>query len=220
MGKNISKELAKLEDAWEGAEPEQGGIAVKDDDYVASIDSMEIAFSKKKNLMCVTDYKIADGTYEGKIVKKFDMLQSEQNLSYFKGYCEVLGIEYPDSIADLPDAITEFMDNFDSLVNITLKTKDDAQRLYIKGVSEHSVGEESGDEGSGEPEEAPEDGADEGDSYPDCYGTYDDDDKECSGCDDMDDCEEATKPKKKAKKPPKKEKPKSKGGKGKKKKKK
>lgn len=218
MSKNVSKELEKLEDAWEGAEPEQGGIAVKDDDYVASIDSMEIAFSKKKNLMCVTDYKIADGTYEGKIVKKFDMLQTEQNLSYFKGYCEVLGIEYPESITDLPDAISEFMENFDSLVNITLKTKDDAQRLYVKGVSEHGVGEE-GEEPEGEPEAADDAAGEEsGDTYPECYGTYDDDDKECKSCDDSDDCEGSSKPKKKAKKPAKKVKPKSKGGKGKKKK--
>ena len=146
MSKDIAKALKKYETSWENAEATRSS-QIPDNDYVAKIVDMEVTFSKSKRLMVVTTFKIADGKLKGREVKKFDGLETDQNMGYFKGFCEVLGIDIPDSIADLPEVLAEFVDGFKELVNISVKTKDEFQNVHIKGVSEHDSDGDDDDNG-------------------------------------------------------------------------
>lgn len=150
--KDIAKALKKYESSWENAEATRSS-QIPDNDYIAKLVDMEVTFSKNKKLMVVSTFKIADGKLKGREVKKFDMLETDQNMSYFKGYCEVLGIDIPDSITDLPEALAEFVDGFKELVNITVKTKDEYQNIYIKGVSDHDSDGDDDDDDEDEDED-------------------------------------------------------------------
>lgn len=142
--KDVAKSLKKYEGAWENAEANKPS-STPDGDYAAKIVDMEVGFSKNKRLQVVTTFKIVEGKLKGKEVKKFDGLDSETSISYFKGYCEVLGLDIPDSISDLPDVVAEFIEGFKDIVNITIKTKDEYQNVYIKGLSEHDDDDDDDD---------------------------------------------------------------------------
>lgn len=130
----IHEELAALDNTWKDTAPAKGGSNIPDDDYVAKISKMIINKSKKGRLQVVTTFTIFDGNYTGKEIMRFDGLDNEQSMSFFKAMCETIGLEYPESLVQLPDAIKAFTDSFDGLINITMKTKGDYQNLYIKGL--------------------------------------------------------------------------------------
>lgn len=130
----IHEELAALDGTWQQTEARSGGANVPDDDYVAKLMKMYISKSKKGRLQVCSLYTIADGNYEGKEIMRFDGLDSEQSMAFFKGYCETIGLEVPTSMTDLPAALEAFMNGFDGLVNITMKTKGEYQNLYVKGL--------------------------------------------------------------------------------------
>lgn len=131
----IHEELAKLDGTWQQTESRSGGgINVPDDDYISRLTKMYINKSKKGRLQVCSLYTIADGNYEGKEIMRFDGLDTEQSIAFFKGYCETIGLEVPTSMTDLPAALEAFTDGFDGLVNITMKTKGEYQNLYVKGL--------------------------------------------------------------------------------------
>lgn len=152
MGKDVAKELKNLRKSWEETEPATGGSNVPLADYVAKLTAIELGFSKAGNLQAVATFKIYDGKYKGKEVKSFQGLGTDVGISFFKGFCEVIGLEYPEDPTDLPEAIDSFMDDFDELVNIAVVEKDGYTNVRIKGLSELSdTGSEEG-EGEGEGE--------------------------------------------------------------------
>lgn len=132
----ISDVLADLESVWSESEPKVFA-SIPDGDYLGKLISMELGFSKNQRLQVVSEFEIVDGKYKGKTLKKFDGLKDEVNMSFFKGYCEVLGVEIPENISDLPDTLSNFVDDFNSLINITVKTKDEYTNVYVKGISDY-----------------------------------------------------------------------------------
>lgn len=131
----IHEELAKLDGIWQQTEARSGGVNIPDDDYIAKLTKMFINKSKSKGRLQVCSlYNVADGNYEGKEIMRFDGLDNEQSIAYFKGYGETIGLEVPTSMTDLPAALEAFMNGFDGLVNITMKTKGEYQNLYVKGL--------------------------------------------------------------------------------------
>lgn len=138
MGKDVAKELKNLRKSWEETEPAGGGSGIPVDDYVAKLAAMELGFSKAGNLQAVVTFKIYDGKYKGKEVKSFQGLSTDVGISFFKGFCEVVGLEYPEDPTELPEAIDSFMDSFDELVNIAVVEKDGYVNVRVKGLSELS----------------------------------------------------------------------------------
>lgn len=153
--KDIHKTLKSLSTAWENAEPTTAGFNVPDNDYVAKLSEMEIGFSKNGRLQVVSTFEIADGKMKGKEIKKFDGIDSDVGISFFKGYCEVIGLEYPEDIDELPDAIESFVDDCNDLMNLSVKTKDDFQNITVKGLSEYEI-EETDEDDAGEDSEEEE----------------------------------------------------------------
>ncbi len=152
MGKDVAKELKNLRKSWEETEPASGGSGVPVDDYVAKLAGMEIGFSKASNLQVVVTFKIYDGKYKGKEVKSFQGISTDVGISFFKGFCEVVGLEYPEDPTDLPEAIDSFMGDFDELVNIAVVEKDGYVNVRVKGLSELSDGGDDDNNGSSKEE--------------------------------------------------------------------
>lgn len=136
---DITDELAALDGVWKETAANKGGVNIADGDYVTKLSSMEINKSKKGRLQVVSVFTVADGNYMGKELYRFDGLDNETSISYFKAMCETVGLEYPESMVQLPDAIKEFTDHFDGMINITMKTKNDYQNLYVKGLVDYAA---------------------------------------------------------------------------------
>jgi len=141
----IAKALRSLEGAWKQAEP-RSFDSVKDGDYLAKLANMYVGVSKNERLQVISVFKIQDGAYKGAEVWRFDGIDNDVSMSWFKGYCEILGVDVPENISDLPDALEEFVANDGSLYNITVKTKDEFQNVLVRGVNEFETRLEPEDE--------------------------------------------------------------------------
>jgi len=167
--KEIAKSLKELQRTWKQTEAKTGGSNLPDNDYSAKITNMEINVSKNGRVQVITTLKIVDGKFKNKECMKFDGIDSDTNMSWFKGYCEVLGIEIPESITDLPNTLEEFVsENKNAIYNITLKTKNDYQNILVKGSDieededvEEDVEEDEDEDVEDEDEDEDEDEEDE-----------------------------------------------------------
>lgn len=152
----VSNKLSSLSKMWKTTQAVQPSFSnVPEGEYVGDLKEMKLEESKKNaRLQVVTTIEIADGDYVGKTVKRFDGLDKEQSIGYFKGLCEVIGFDIPEDIELLQEALDEFIANNTDLFNITIKMNDKYSNVYINGVSEFTKGEEGeAEEGSEEVEE-------------------------------------------------------------------
>lgn len=161
----VSNKLSSLSKMWKTTQAVQPSFSnVPEGDYVGDLKEMKLEESKKNaRLQVVTTIEIADGDYVGKTVKRFDGLDKEQSIGYFKGLCEVIGFDIPEDIELLQEALDEFIANNTDLFNITIKVNDKYSNVYINGVSEFTKGEEGeAEEGSEEVEEETSEEEEEG----------------------------------------------------------
>lgn len=165
MATDIAKSLKKLSKTWSKAEARTGGSQVKDGEYTAELVSMTVGTSKNGRLQVAEKYKITSGgKMKGKEITTYQGIESEQNIAYFKGHCEVLGVEIPDDMEDLPDALESFVDDNAEEFSIRVKTNDGGyQNVTVVGTAdgESSEEEESEEEEEEEGEEEEEEGEEE-----------------------------------------------------------
>lgn len=140
----IAAKLSQLSKSWKRVQPITPSFAtIPDNDYVADLKEMQVEESKKSGrLQVVSTYEIADGEFDGKTIKRFDGLDSEQSMGYFKGYCAVIGLELPDDMELLQESMDEFIANNKDLFDIRVVTNGQYQNVYINGVSEFAKGGE------------------------------------------------------------------------------
>ena len=138
----IHEELVKLQDKWSEALAITRA-SIPDDDYLFKLISIKVGFSKNRRFQAVSKFEVADGTYSGKEILKFDGLVDEVSLGFFKGYCEILGIEITENMSELPDILNEFVEQFSGLITATVKTKGEYTNIYVKGVVETESSEEA-----------------------------------------------------------------------------
>lgn len=144
--------LSQLSKMWKGAVPTQGGFSViPDGNYTAQLKEMKLGESKAKRVQVVSTYEIVDGEFEGKTVKRFDGLDNETSMGFFKGLCEVIGLEVPEDIGFLQDAMDEFVGGNNDLFDITVKTTKSKEgkeysNLFVNGVSELTLTAEGEEE--------------------------------------------------------------------------
>ena len=144
---SVSNKLSSLSKMWKKVQPIQPSFSnVPEGEYVAELKEMKLEESKKGRVQVTSTYEIADGEYEGKTVKRFDGLDTETNLGYFKGYCEIIGYDIPEDIELLQEGMDEFVANNPDLFNITIKIKDQYSNVYVNGVSEFVKGGEESEE--------------------------------------------------------------------------
>ena len=202
MATDIAKSLKKLSKTWSKAEARTGGSQVKDGEYTAELVSMTIGTSKNGRLQVAEKFKITSGKMKGKEITTYQGIESEQNIAYFKGHCEVLGVEIPDDMEDLPDALESFVDDNAEEFSIRVKTNDGGyQNVTVVGTADGEASEDNEDEDA----EDAEDSEDSEDSE-DAEDSEDEDGEDSEDSEDGEDEDEEEKPKKKKAKKEKKEK--------------
>lgn len=144
----VSNKLSSLSKMWKQTASVQPSFSnVPEGDYVGDLKEMKLEEAKKSGrLQVVTTIEIVDGDYTGKTVKRFDGLDKEQSIGYFKGLCEIIGLDIPDDLNNLQEAMDDFIANNADLFNITIKNNDKYSNVYINGVSEYTKGGEEGEE--------------------------------------------------------------------------
>ena len=156
----VSKELKKLSKTWTKTEAKKGGGGrqTPDGEYVLKLLSMEVTKSKKGRLQVATKFKIRKPKeMKGKETMVFHGIENENNMAYFKGFAEVIGLELPDDMEDLPNALESFVEECEDEITAQLKTNSKGyQNLTILAVGDNEV--ESSDEDSEEVEEESEEG--------------------------------------------------------------
>jgi hypothetical protein len=143
----VNAKLSQLSKMWKSSQPTQPSYSnVEDGDYIAQLKEMKLEESKGTGRLQVASlFDIVDGQFEGKTVKRFDGLDNETSMGYFKGYCEVIGLELPDDLNELQDVMDTFVANNSDLFNITVKTSEGKNKegktvnytnVYVNGISD------------------------------------------------------------------------------------
>lgn len=205
MSTDVAKELKKMSKLWAKTEAKQaaGFAKLPDAEYVCRLVEMTVGRSKKGRLQVASKFKVVKPKdAKGKETMTFHGIENENNIAYFKGYAEVLGLELPDDVEDLTDAVASFMEEFDDNVTVRLKTKGDYQNLSIVAVGDTKIDKDEDEEEDNTDEEENEDEGDEDeesseDEEEDSEDESEDEDEESD--DEDEDEEEDEKPKKKAK---------------------
>lgn len=163
MATDISKSLKKLSKSWSKTEARTGGSQVKDGEYTAELVSMTVGTSKNGRLQVAEKFKIASGKLKGKEITTYHGLENENNIAFFKGHCEVIGVDLPDDMEDLPDALESFVDDNADEFSIRVKTNDGGyQNVTVVGTAdEDSSSDEDEEESEDSEEEESEDSEEE-----------------------------------------------------------
>jgi hypothetical protein len=150
---SANSKLSNLVKLWKEAEPIAPSFSsVPEGDYVAALREMKQEESKKGRTQIVSTYEIVDGEYTGEKVKRFDGLEDKQQIGYFKGMCEIIGMDIPEDFEVLQEAMDEFVGSCGDLFDIHVaksKSEDgtkDYTNIYINGVSDLVLGEEGQEE--------------------------------------------------------------------------
>lgn len=161
----ISNKLSQLSKTWKKVVPVAGGgfQSVPDGDYVGDLKEMKVEESKKGRLQVVSTFEIVDGEYIGKTQKRFDGIEEETGMGYFKGMCEIIGMDIPEDLEMLQEAMDDFVANNQELFNIHIKNTEGENgksysNLYVNGINEEFS---KGDGGEVESEEQVEEEAQE-----------------------------------------------------------
>jgi len=208
MATDVSKDLKKLSKTWSKTEPKKGGggSQLPDGEYVVSLQSMEVKHAKSGRLQVVSAFKIKKPkNMKGKDKLVFHGLENENNIAFFKGFAEVIGLELPDDMEDLPDALQSFVDENEDDFTVKFSTNSGGyQNMSILSVGDQEVVEKEADEDADEEEtESEDEDESEGESEDEDEETdedEDDEEKEEEEDEGEDDDEDSGKKRKKARK--------------------
>ena len=141
MAISNKNKLASLSKIWKKVTPIASSFSVIDDgEYVGDIKEMKLGESKKGRVQVVSEIAIADGPFEGKTIKRFDGVEDEKGMGYFKALCEVIGLDLPEDMELWQETMDEFVGNNQDLFNVTVKKNGEYANVYINGVSEYTKG--------------------------------------------------------------------------------
>ena len=133
---DVAKELRKISKLWNDTEPRSFGSGIPDERYTAELVSMEVGHSKKGRLQVASKFRIKAGKYKGSEVTRFDGIENENNIAFFKGYCEVIGLDVPSDPEELLNACEDFVDKNDDTFDIALVTNEGGfQNIQVSGVA-------------------------------------------------------------------------------------
>jgi len=147
---DVSKDLRNISKMWAKTEPRTFGSGLADDIYRAELVSMTIGKSKKMRLQVASKFRVVKGENKGTEVTRFDGIENENNVAFFKGYLEVIGCPISEDSEELKSELEDFVDKNEDTFDITLVTKNGFQNIQVGGVAGTIEGEEP------EPEEKTE----------------------------------------------------------------
>jgi len=103
----VSGRLGESQDDWEGAEPRSFGAPLPDGQYEGIIENAIIEESRNGRLQARWDLLVTEGDCEGRQIRKYNGLETKDNLAWFKGDLETLDLTVPDDFTDIGDTLEE-----------------------------------------------------------------------------------------------------------------
>jgi len=148
---SVASKLKALQKKWKAATPRTGG-GLPDGDYEGVIKTAVIKSCKDGELQAVWEMEVTGPEgFEGRKQSKFAYLGGENSFEWFKGDLLTLGIEPPDDIEDMPDAVgqTEGLP-----VAFRIKSRQENTNVYfiglLEGVEVETTEDEAADDNSEE----------------------------------------------------------------------
>jgi len=159
----MDKALSALGAQWKKVEATTGSFSnIPDGDYVGDLKEIKLAQSKKGRWQAEFTWEVADGEQSGRTQKQFYGVSDNAGkpdavgMGYFKGTCEVIGLDLSEDANVWQDEFNAFLsENSNALYEITVKANGNYANVYVNSVSEYTKG---GEEGA---EEATEEGTEE-----------------------------------------------------------
>lgn len=149
-----TNKLSQLSKLWKKAQPIAASYQnVPEGEYVADLKEMKLAESKKGRIQAELTFEIVDGDFTGKTVKRFDGVEEETGMGYFKNLCEVIGFDIPDNMEAWQESMDEFVaNNASDLYDIAVKQSSDGKysNVYLNQISTYTKGGEAATEGEAE----------------------------------------------------------------------
>ena len=125
----VQSKLKKLKGAWKKSQAKSGNSPVPDGTYQCRIDEAVLSESKNtQRLQVGWTLKILADDQEGRMLWKYDGIETEEAMGWFKGALETLELEVPDGEEDIPDVL-EAAQGLG--VEVTVRTKDEFQNVYF-----------------------------------------------------------------------------------------
>jgi hypothetical protein len=162
------KALSSLGAMWKKVEATTGSFSnVADGDYIGDLKEIKLAQSKKGRWQVEFTWEVADGEQAGKTQKQFYGVSDNNGnpdsvgMGYFKGTCEVIGLDLSEDANMWQDEFNAFLsENSNALYDITVKANGNYANVYVNSVSEFTKGTE-GEETAAEEEATEEEAVEE-----------------------------------------------------------
>jgi len=140
--KDISKQLASLNEIWEDVDP-ISFEDVPDGKYQVSLKDITINESKSSGRLQVSwQLKIVSGENVNRMMFKHDGIDNAESLGYFKGGLARLGVECPDDSSELPEVLAELVSTFASVTQRTKKNADMPNIYFDRALDSDDIDED------------------------------------------------------------------------------
>ena len=101
----VAGRLGNAQDSWESSEARSFGAPLPDGQYEGIIEAALIEESRNGRLQVRWDLLVTEGDCEGRQVRKYNGLETKDNMDWFKGDLQTLNLDVPDDITNLGDTL-------------------------------------------------------------------------------------------------------------------
>ena len=143
--KNVAAELDALQDMYEKTEAKVFA-SIPDNNYITAITDMKVKKTPSGKIQAQIKHTIVEGDFEGKTQMQFFTIDNEQGFSFFKGFCQVIGMDLPAKMSDMQAAMNDYVAGFNGKLKTTVKegkskdgTPSGFKNVYVNGFHEANV---------------------------------------------------------------------------------
>ena len=161
VSKGNTPNLKALSGFFKNASPKKGQSPLEDGTYQGTIVAANLSTTQTNKPQVDWTLKVISGDREGKTIHKFDLLASQENIDWFLGTLETLGIDAPEDADGVKAAIAEAVGKN---VEFTSRTTGDFTNIYInellddvEGADDEETEEEEEEESDDEESEDDDD---------------------------------------------------------------
>jgi hypothetical protein len=137
--KQVDSALEQLDGLWQSTEPKVRK-EIPDGSYASRFLDMKLGISNNSGRSQVTSIfeVLSPEKHEGTKIYKYDGLENENGIAYFKGYAKTIGLVLPTSMPELSKAIEDFKasENFKKVWAIVVRTSNGFTNTFVNGEAE------------------------------------------------------------------------------------
>lgn len=136
--------LTAKQAVWEESEARSFGAPFPDDVYKGRIENAIIETSRNGRLQVRWDLLSTEGKLEGRQCRKYNGLETKDNMDWFKGDLSTLGLAIPDDITDLGEVLEAACG---MVIRFQVRTRDEYTNIdFIEPLEEEESEEETVEE--------------------------------------------------------------------------